>query len=146
MDSEQFQDYLKNRYEDQVKWYSDKAGYYKWLYQIYQWVAIVLSAMLPVLIAKLPDSYIIITIVVSVLLSIATTGLKTFKYQENWISYRTIAETLKKEKHYYDADLDDYQDRKNKDSVFVERVEMIISRENSLWVTIHTKKEEKKEA
>ena len=35
-------------------------------------------------------------IVTSVLVAIITASLKTFKFQENWINYRTTCETLEK--------------------------------------------------
>ena len=81
----------------------------------------------------------LITAGIAVLLAIGTTGLKTFKFQENWINFRTVAETLKKEKHFFDAEVDDYADCDDKIALFVTRVEAVISRENSLWVTTHQK-------
>ena len=39
----------------------------------------------------------------------------------------------------------DYRDRSDKESLFVERVESLISREHSLWVTAYAEKEEEKE-
>jgi len=71
-----------------------------------------------------------------------TAGLKIFKFQENWINYRMTSETLKKEKHFYDTDLDDYDDSDDKEALFVERMEPLISRENYLWFTTHRQKEE----
>ena len=58
-----------------------------------------------------------------------TAGLKALKYQENWINYRTTCQTLRKEKHFYDAELNDYRGAKDKEAVFVERVESLISRD-----------------
>ena len=142
MDKEKFKDYLKSRYLDQIKWYSDRASRNKLFYHIFQWGVIILSATLPVIIASLPKSIQWITIVISIILAIGTTALKTFKFQENWINYRTISETLKKERHFYDAELDDYAEATDKESLFVERVEALISRENTLWVTTHMQKEE----
>jgi len=74
--------------------------------------------------------------------AILASVLKIFKYQENWINYRTTCETLKKELYFYDAGLNDYSSSKDKEAHFVERVESLISRENTLWLSIH--KEEKK--
>ena len=60
--------------------------------------------------------------------------LETFKLQENWINYRTICETLRKEIHYYNAGIGEYEHTDNKKKMFVQRVEAIISRENTLWL------------
>ena len=73
----------------------------------------------------------------AVAVAILTTGLKTFKYQENWINYRSTCETLRKEKRFYDAGLGDYGNTKDKEALFVDRVESMISRENTMWVRTH---------
>ena len=140
-----FEEYLKERYEDQIKWYSNKSSQYKRYYQIFQWTAIVFSASLPVLVLVMPTNLSLVTSVLSVVLAITTTALKTFKFQENWINYRTIGETLKKEKHYFDAEVSEYADVEDKEHLFVERVEALISRENTLWIAIHTKREHREE-
>ncbi len=142
MDTDKFNEYLTNRYDNQIEWYSNKASGNKILYYSFQWGVIILSASVPVLVATISKKYQWITIAIAILLAIGTAALKSFKFQENWINYRTVSETLKKEKHFYDASLDDYTDSEGKQALFVERVELIISSENSLWVTTHTKKDE----
>jgi len=95
-----------------------------------------------VLIATVPEKLQWLTITVSIILPIGTAALKTFKFQEIWINYRTVSETLKKEKHFFDAELDDYANTEEKEALFVERVESMISRENSMWVTTHQQKDD----
>lgn len=144
MDAETFDRYLADRYEDQVAWYSRKASANKRLYHIFQWGVIVLSAAVPVLVAVVPAAFHWVTILVSVVLAIGTTGLKTFKFQENWVNYRTVSEMLIKERHFYDAGLGDYGASKKKQALFVERAEALMSTENILWVKTHRQKEEEK--
>jgi hypothetical protein len=141
MKESDFNNYLKNRYENQINWYSNSASRNKGFYIFFQWSVIILSVSLPVLIASVPNSWQWVIIILSILLAIGTAGLKTFKFQENWINYRTISETLKKEKHYYDAELDEYAQASDKEALFVDRIESVISRENTLWVTTHMQKE-----
>ena len=138
-----FEKYLKERYEDQVKWYSDKSSQHKRYYHWFQWAAIVISASLPVLVLAIPAEFALVTVIFSIILAIITTALKTFKFQEIWINYRTTAETLKKEKCYYDVEAIEYADAENKEQLFIERVEALISRENTLRIATHTKKEDK---
>ena len=140
MRSGYFESYLSERYENQVQWYDSRSRSNKFYYHIAQWVAIVVSASLPVLIVMVPEDKKMISIIPSVILAILTTALKTFKFQENWLNYRTIAETLKKEKHYYIAGANGYDDVDSREQHFVERVETLISRENTLWLEIHRKK------
>ena len=135
MEEERFEEYLKERYEVQVKWYDNRASQNRQYYQWFQWAVIITAAFVPVLVVLMPFKW--ITAILSTVLAIAATALKTFKFQENWISYRTIAETLKKEKSYYDARAVEYATAEDKKQLFVERVEALISRENTLWMTIH---------
>ena len=143
MDCEKFKEYLTNRYYKQIGWYEQRADENKRIYTIFQWTVIVLSASIPVLVVTLSDSLKWLTAALGVVLAIGTAGLKSFKYQENWINYRTIAETLKKEKYFYDAQHEGYTDSADPEALFVDRVESVISRENSLWISIQQKKDEK---
>ena len=139
MEEEEFENYLKERYKPEVNWYDNKASQNKRYYQWFQWAAIIISASVPALVVSIP-AWKWITVTLSIILAIATAALKTFKFQENWISYRTIAETLKKEKHYYDAGAIEYATAEDKKQLFVQRVEALISRENTLWMTSHRRR------
>ena len=142
MEEEKFEKYLKERYEGQVKWYDKRSSRNKWYSQGFQWIAIIISALVPVLVTLNPTQR-WITITLSTVLAITTAALKTFKFEENWISYRTVAETLKKEKYYYDAGVTEYAAAEDRRRLFVEKVEALISSENTLWMAIQTKKEDK---
>ncbi len=146
MDKENFEKYLKERYYPQIEWYDKKANLnHKW-YNILQWGLIILSALTPVLIAVnfgFPESKFLrwTPIISSVIVAILAASLKTFKFQENWINYRTTCETLKKEIYFYRAGIYDYAVSENKEATFVERVENLISRENTLWLSLHKEAE-----
>ena len=137
MDSQEFERYLKERYFPQIDWYNKKAKQNKRIYIVFQWILIILSAATPIIIAL--DLAKPIPIIISAIVAILTTGTKTFKFQENWINYRTTCETLKKEINFYKAGVDDYASVNDKEAKFVERVETLISRENTLWLTISKK-------
>ena len=49
------------------------------------------------------------------------------KYQENWILYRTTTELLKKERYFYENNVGDYTDEKERNKILVERAESIVS-------------------
>lgn len=146
MEQADFEKYLSERYQDQIDWYSRKASWNKQCYVVFQWGVIGLSSVVPVLVIWLSEDWKWITAIVSIILAIGTAGLKTFKFQEIWVNYRTISETLKKERYFYQAGLDDYRDATDKEALFIERVESLISRENSLWVTTHMQQEEEEKA
>jgi len=143
MTKEKLEEYVAGRYSDQVHWYDGKSARNKKFYYSFQWAVIGLSATLPVLVTTIESDRNWITALLAVVLAIGTAGLTTFKFHENWISYRAIAEALKKERHYYDAGIDSYEAASDVNALFVQRVESLISRENSLWVTVHQQKPEK---
>ncbi|HEX8922845.1 MAG TPA: DUF4231 domain-containing protein [Pyrinomonadaceae bacterium] len=138
MTKEQFDEYLGTRYQDQINWYDAKAIKSKSFYNAFQWGVIILSALAPILVITLEEKpWKWVAVAVTVLLAIGTAGLKAFKYQENWINYRSVAGALKKEKYLYDAGVDDYSTQSDKEATFVKRVEALISLENSIWVSTH---------
>ena len=146
MDKADFERYLQDRYFDQINWYDKKSmSNQKW-YNILQWGLIVLAALTPVLVAIQPylktyPSLKWLPVTTAVAVAILSSALKTFHFQENWINYRTTCETLKKEVFLYQANVGEYERVADKDQLFVERVEELISRENTLWIVVREKKE-----
>lgn len=141
MKKEQFEEFLNTRYLKEINWYDERANWNHRAYQIFQWTAIVFSALTPILVI-ISDGYIRwITVGIAAIVAIVTSALKTFKYQENWLNYRTTSETLKKEIHFYKAGIHGYENVDDKEALFVERVESLISRENTLWLVTHEKEE-----
>lgn len=145
MNKEEFEKFLKGRYQDQTAWYDKKAIRNHYLYRVFQWPAIILSVLTPVLIVLGEGWVRWLTVGIAVGVAISTNALKVFKYQENWINYRTTCETLRKEIYFYETGIQGYDRVEDKQALFVERVESLISRENTLWVTAHTKEEDIKQ-
>ena len=137
MDQEAFSTYLTDRYENQIAWYDRKAARNQATYKWMQWPLLVLAAITPILIELDLDplGWVQWATLTSAVVAILTAALKTFNYQENWINYRTTCETLRKEKYFYDAGLGDYGSAKDKEALFVDRVESLIARENTMWVS-----------
>lgn len=134
MDKQDFQDYLENRYYNQIKWYGSKSRYNQKMYKSCQIVITIFAVITPMLLFVQDKMLQWVAIVSSLTVAIGTALIKIFKYQENWINYRTTSETIKKEIHYYNARLHDYADAKDPEALFVDRVESLISRENTLWL------------
>jgi hypothetical protein len=129
MNKNDFEQYLKDRYYNQIKWYDKKAIYNKNVYKGLQTVVAVLSVVTLILLLAEEEWLRWLAIISSTIVAIGTTLLSTFKYQEKWINYRTICETLRKEKHYYDAKLYDYRDAEDPEALFVRKAEDLISRD-----------------
>ena len=146
MDQNKFQEYLQKRYYPETKWYNQKSLYNQNRYKTLQVALIVLSALTPILILidfRVPNPK-IIPVATSVLVAILSATLKTFKFEENWLNYRTTCETLTKEIFFYQAKLHEYKDVADPEGMFVERVEALISRENTLWLSTAKQPREKR--
>ena len=133
MNEQQFRNYLETRYEKQMQWYDRKAERSHRTYLVFQWAALLLSASAPVLIVVGDGATKWLAVAVAILVAVATGALKVFKYQENWTDYRTTCEMLRKEFHFYEAGLRGYEAADDREALFVDRVEGLISREHSLW-------------
>ena len=92
MDKVSFDDYLENRYKKQMEYYSKNASKNQKRYKKFQWTLIILSALAPVLAALNGITIVnngqetayhsqvlqVSLLIVSSIVAILTTGLKTF--------------------------------------------------------------------
>ncbi len=143
MDNKIFNNYLQNRYQEQISYYDKNAGTNKKRYQGFQWVLIILSALTPIFAALGNDhnNFQVPVVIISAIVAILTTALKTFNYHEMWISYRNTSEMLKSEFYYYTFAVGPYADKTiERESLFVARIEGILDKEHKSWpatVKIH---------
>jgi hypothetical protein len=130
MKKEEFDKWIDNRYNPQVKWYDEKSNRYKNLTHAFQIPIIVLAAVTPIFAAL---EYKEITIMSSALVTAGIGILKYCKFEELWHNYRTTCEALKTEKAYYDMKIGIYESVDKPENHFVERVESIFSKEHIRW-------------
>ena len=140
MDKTDFANYLEKRYYDQLNYYSSSAKKNQRRYKNIQWILIILSTITTIL-AALPRTdhfdFKYLIVVTAALVTILTSGLKTFQYQELWVNYRSTAEQLKPEIYYYNFNVGDYgKAGADKESLFVSRVEQILSKEHTEWPAV----------
>jgi len=132
MDSETFKEYLEKRYYDQLNYYDKSSVLNQKKYKYFQWVLIVLSALTPVLAAIEWQTFLVV--IVSSIVAILTTGMKTFQFQELWVNYRATCEQLKPEIHYYNFNVGPYAVTGiDKESLFISRIETILDKEHQGW-------------
>lgn len=130
------EEYLKKRLNDQIAWYDQKSVCnQKWFkrLQVFQLAA---AASIPVLVNYVTNSSGWIRLLVALLgasIAIISGIIGLYKLQENWLEYRTTCESLRHEKYLYLTKTEPY----NTDDLFallVNRVETLISKENTNWV------------
>lgn len=132
-------DYLANRLNDQIDWYSKKSEWNQWWYKLIKRTEMILSALIPVLMAFWSDNFyakfFIATAGGTITVLAGINGL--YKFHENWIEYRSTSETLKHEKYMFLTRTGVYANDENAFQCLVERVESIISHENINWAQLN---------
>lgn len=125
--------------QKQLQFYEKHASKNRERFYISQIVIIVLSALILIInIIPTDNANIGIKIVSSIfgfIILIATVLVHLTKSQENWLSYRHIAELLKSEYNLFKMNSLDYSDERNendqrkREQLFVNRIETIIAEE-----------------
>ena len=127
--------YLKTRVDDQIKWYDKKSVTNKTLYFSLKVLEIVFASSIPIFSLFANDWTRIVIAILGALISVIASILALYKPNDKWKQYRNTAEALKNEKHIYLAKTGTYTtDEPFK--MLVERVEFIVSKENSNWTQI----------
>ena len=120
-----------NRLEDQLRWYSTSSRknqrYYQWL----KLLEIAIAASLPVVTAV--HSPVWVTGGLAALIVILEGVQHLYQFQEHWITYRSTAEALKRERYLYPAGTGPYA-VSDRHRILAERLEGVISQENAGWV------------
>jgi len=128
------EEYVNERLNDQINWYSKKSQTNQKWYKNLRLAEIISASLIPFLSGmgdKVPYNAWIIG-ALGVLIAIATATSSLFKFHENWIQYRTTVEQLKHEKFPYLTKVKPYESE-DRFNLLVERVEGLISKENSYW-------------
>jgi len=134
--------YMKERVDDQIGWLERKSAEFKKKFMFIRNVELVCSALIPLLVAMIPQSgddtfwfngFKWVTGGLGVLLTVLG-GLQTLnKYQELWSQYRAVAESLKSEKLLYLTKSGHYSGDVEAFQLFVIKVEAILANENEKW-------------
>ncbi|HIE00043.1 MAG TPA: DUF4231 domain-containing protein [Thiotrichaceae bacterium] len=142
------EEYLKVRVDDQISWYDKKSQsnqkWYKWL----RVIEIVAATSIPFVAGYMEEGIVWAKVIVGVLgliVAIITAVVGLYNFQEHWVEYRTTCESLKHEKYLFLTTTEPY----NIDdpfTLFVKRIESLISTENTKWSQhVRTQKKEKKD-
>ncbi len=128
------QTYITQRLEDQRSWYDSKASWNQNWYKRLRLTEIAAAALIPAL-ATLgldTDTALKASAVLGILIALVAGAMGLFKFQENWIQYRSTAEQLRHEHFLYLTEAGPYQSE-DRYRVLVERVETLLMKENAAW-------------
>ena len=127
-------EYLKLRVDDQINWYDNKSIASQKLFKRLRLIELICAACIPLLAgyATKADGIQYTIGAMGLIVAIITGILGLFRFQENWVEYRTTCESLKHEKYLYLTKCKPY-DSTDSFQLFVNQVEKLISTENSKW-------------
>lgn len=128
-------DYLTDRVDDQIDWYDKKSSWNQRLYKRLQILQIAAATSIPILAGFITSETTDMKHVVAgmgALIAIISGILSLYKFQENWIQYRTVSESLKHQKYLFLTKTYPYH-TDDAYHVLVETVENLIAQENSKW-------------
>jgi len=142
-------EYIKERLQDQIDWYDNKSIENQRTFKRLRKAEIIAAALIPFVSGMtasisgmlLPGS--IVTGLLGVAVTIFASILALGQHQENWIEYRTTCESLKKEKYMFQTGVEPY-DGEDAFSLLVQRVETLVSKENTNWAQYMMKPDEEK--
>lgn len=128
--------YIQQRLDDQITWYSNKSQWNQKCFKVLKIIEIGAAASIPFLVAYISDSNSLLKIIsgiLGLLVAVIAGILGLYQFQENWINYRTTAETLKHEKFLFLTKTEPYN-IEEAFTLLVQRVESLISKENTSWL------------
>ncbi len=127
-------EYINQRVDDQIGWYDKKSLRAQRWFKRLRVLEIIAAGAIP-LFAGFGGGLAWSLIVVGVLgavVAILASLLSLSQFQENWIEYRTSCESLKHEKYLFLTNAEPYNEE-DSFGLFVQRIESLISKENSTW-------------
>lgn len=133
--------YLQRRVETQIEWHSAKAVWNKRCFYCAEITTLLAGAAIPVvnLWVSGPDLPRVLSGILGGVIVVAAGIGKLFKFQENWLQFRTLAEALEREVEFYKTGVADYAaaDKAGRHRLLVERVENILAGSVSQFIATH---------
>jgi Protein of unknown function (DUF4231) len=129
------EEYIEQRLDDQIGWYDSRSISNKRWFKRLRFGEIVAAATIPFLsgFADKSSSIKIAIGALGVFVAIIASLLGLLQLQVRWIEYRATAESLKREKFLFLTQTDPY-DKTDAFHLLVQRVEALLSKENSDWL------------
>lgn len=128
-------DFMKERVDDQIDWYKRKSGWNKKCYQYLRAIEIIAATSIPFLVGymSLNASYVRTSVgLLGVLIAVIAGIISLYRFQENWVQYRTTCESLIHERFLFLTKAEPY-DVDSPFQLFVQRIESVVSTENTRW-------------
>jgi len=123
------------RLDDQIAWYDAKSGANQLRHKLSTYLEFFFAACAAITAWTAPP---VLTACLAGLIVLARGIASVNQWEQNWVSYRATAESLKHEKYLFLARAGPYASdaTENPQRALAERVEGTISREHAAWVSL----------
>ena len=138
-------EYFDRRLEEQRKWHARRADWNKKSYYGAEIITLVAGALIPVVNIGDWHAARLLSALLASLVLLASGVSKLYKFQENWLNYRGLAEALKLEEEMYLNAVGEYRlpDVQQRNGILVERVEGILASTTSQFLLSHKAERER---
>jgi len=128
------EEYIEQRLNDQIGWYDRKSTANQRWFKRLRFAEIVAATTIPFLsgFADKSSSIKIAIGALGVFVAVIASVLGLLQLQVRWMQYRATAELLRKEKFLFLTQTEPY-DKDDAFHLFVQRIEALLSKENSEW-------------
>jgi len=142
MTDNDFNIYRDGRYERATKYYDGRANKNRRWHRFSSIYIVVTSiAIAPLLSANPFEVGNELALYLSPTIAILTGIAAHFRFHESWLSYRSTWDSLQHELPWRNAEVAHYKGSEDRNALFVERVESLISQEGDDWLNRHSKRE-----
>ena len=127
-------EYMTARVDNQIDWYDRKSKESQYWFKFLRGFEIIAAAAIPLIagFAKDPFPVALVVGLLGASIAVISSIVSLNQFEENWTEYRTACESLKHEKFLFLTRAEPYHEDQPF-SLFVQRVESMISKENSAW-------------
>ena len=122
------------RLQDQIDWYDTKSGRAQSWFKRLKVATLALAAGLPVAVAASASGWLLSAM--GALVAVIEGVQQLYKFQENWITYRSTCEALRHEQYLYLAGAGPYAGASSRDALLAERIEGLVSQEHAKWAAV----------
>jgi hypothetical protein len=127
------------RLTDQLEWYAGAAGRSQIWFRLLKLAVLVLGAAIPV--AAALGASAAVAGVLGGMIVVLEGSQQLFHFQENWLRYRSSAESLRTEKHLYEAKAGPYARAAKPLPLLAERIESVFADERASWAADHRQRD-----
>ncbi|MEO7317918.1 MAG: DUF4231 domain-containing protein [Chthoniobacteraceae bacterium] len=135
-------DYPERRLESQRRWHSGKATWNKRRFYTTEVVTMLAGATIPIVnVWGVQDSaeVRVASTILGAMVVLSAGIARLFKFQENWLQFRAVAESLEREREFHAQQVADYalDDEAKRHALLVERVEALLATTTAQFLASH---------